>query len=322
MTPEQQARLAQLQQQYSGDLPQFRERTGNSLPDSQYRMLMQAYNQYRAQGGQADFQDFGTQYVLGGGLLSAGDPTQFRPYEPQTNPQTQSGGFPGGGTVNTGVTENGNMGGTGTFGGGQFTGGATVNGGAPYIPPPTQLPGPTELPGGPSPGGIGVGGETVGGGPLPNSPYPPAQQPQQPPGLNASTLAAFGYMMGPNGEILPQMLQGGWSPYQNQGTSGGQAGYNAALQDPLQLQQLVYNPTQGGYQWYQPPAQQGQQGQQPGTYQPGPQMPVPGGNGGNNGGTGGYFEQMRGGQAPRVNYEGLLGGGQQALPPALAGLLG
>lgn len=176
----------------------------------------------------------------------------------------------------------------------------------PRIPSIPTLPPPTG-------GGSGIGGQP--GGQLPTVQLPTGT------GFNTDTLAAFGYMRGPNGEILPQMLQGGWSPYQAQGPMPSPQGFAAQPGNTLQLPQLGYDPNLQGFQWFTPPpASAPNPGAQPTTPTTpatplNPLIPPPQ--------TGG---PPRGGQPVenQIQRLGLLGLAAQksALPPALAGLLG
>lgn len=169
----------------------------------------------------------------------------------------------------------------------------------PTLPPPPR--------GDQGPGGPGRGPDY--GGPGPGVSLPP----------NISdTLASFGYMRGPNGEILPQMLQGGWSPYQQQPARQTPQGFTPQGAGGLQLPQLGYDPNQQGYTWFTPPPQQAPvpgAGAPPAQTPPGLLPPTTGTPPGR-GGPGGPGDN----QMEKLGLLGLLGGGQ--LPPSLQGLLG
>ena len=114
--------------------------------------------------------------------------------------------------------------------------------------------GPGVPPADPTPGGdYDVPPPRVGGpgGLNPNFPQPGLPQPGGPGYGNGSsgTLASYGLLSGPNGAILPVMLNGGRSPYQSQGLLG-----NVGPQDPVQLPQFTYDPNIPGYTIPQRPA--------------------------------------------------------------------
>jgi hypothetical protein len=201
-----------------------------------------------------------------------------------------------------------------------------ATGGGPTIPPGGD-PGGQSPPGGPSIGGEprdpripsipNLGPPTGGGGPggnvTPTGPLPNVQLPTGN-GFNTDTLAAFGYMRGPNGEILPQMLRGGWSPYQAQEPSAPQQGFAPQGGQSLQLPQLGYNPDLEGFQWFTPPPVVNTPPATAPTTPTTPTLPPPT----TGTGPGGYRGQPpRDSQAPKVGMLGAMG-----LPPALAGLLG
>lgn len=175
------------------------------------------------------------------------------------------------------------------------------DGGRPIIPELPTLPPPPR--GDMGPGGPGRVPRTGGQGPTVT--LPPANI--------SDTLASFGYMRGPNGEILPQMLQGGWSPYQDNAQRQPPPSFNVQPgAGGLQLPQLGYDPNQQGYTWFTPPPQQspvpGAGNPPPGATTPAPPMtgtgPGPGANDGS--------------LIPKM---GLLGM-PMALPASLRGLLG
>lgn len=176
-------------------------------------------------------------------------------------------------------------------------------GGRPDIPTIPTLPPPPR--GDMGPGGPGRGPST--GGQAPNVTLPPANV--------SDTLASFGYMRGPNGEILPQMLQGGWSPYQDNTQRQPPPSFNVQPgAGGLQLPQLGYDQNQQGYTWFTPPPQQspvpGAGNPPAGTTTPAPPMtgtgPGPGANDNS--------------LIPKLGLLGQLGG--PTLPPSLRGLLG
>ena len=200
-------------------------------------------------------------------------------------PELQSGGgggiSPGGGFNSPGpyLPQSGGTGGV-TLpppqAGGSGTPGApsAPGGGYPSIPPqgpappgglPPGVPGGVTLPP-PQPGAGGQGGPQVGGEPFnPNPGYGPigggpmTQGPMSNPGL----LAAFGFTQGPNGEMMPLMLNQGRNPFQHQrdqSINGFQT-----MGQPLGMPQMGFNPEQGGYTWFN---NQPQPGQMPGPPPP------------------------------------------------------
>lgn len=176
----------------------------------------------------------------------------------------------------------------------------------PYQPPTISLP-PTQNT--PFPTGPAVGGEPA----WPGGVNPNPQQPQQPQ-MPGNVLAAYGYMRGPNGMILPQMLNQGRSPFQQPMTPQGQPGYSTSMPG-LTLPQMRFDPNRGGYQWFTPPP-----GQPPlGLLAPG--APTPGTTGTGAPPTHGRVPQGQMSTPSMVTMQpkaGLLG---YSLPPALAGLL-
>lgn len=223
----------------------------------------------------------------------------------------------------------------------------------PFPPNPSDPPPTTQVPGnwGPNPNippPVSVGGETRN----PNLPITPGQggggnfpQPGGQGGWpgSSNTLASYGLLGGPNGEILPVMLNQGASPFQQMRQTPQIAGFNPAIpQGVQQLPQFQYQQGLPDYDWYTPPP--------PPTAPPAPPGNadgLPGNNSGGNNGGGNTGGGTGGGTAPpmgpgsgfyRDNISmqqkmGLLGGPANAsmgllgnpygaaLPPALMGLL-
>lgn len=184
----------------------------------------------------------------------------------------------------------------------------------PTLPPPS----------GPSTGGApAIGGEPNN----PNLPITPGGPPQ-----SAGSLASWGYTRGPNGEIMPVQLSGGFNPMQQSpsligGLLDGSIGANPQALPAVTLPQMQFDPTRGGYSWFTPanpdPSAPPAAGTPPGTGAPqqppqiAPPMTGPGAPG---------FGPIIG--EPPIDSQqpkgllGLLGPQSTQLPPALRGLLG
>ena len=243
-----------------------------------------------------------------------------------------------------------NTGGTGGSAGGSAGGGGLPvpppadsgsgggAGGSPGLPTPGN-PGSPNLPYIPPP--VSVGGEPRD----PRLPITPGNPgPIRPgfPGMpggdygQSNTLASYGLLGGPNGEILPVMLNQGASPFQQMRQTPQIMGFDPSIpQGVQQMPQFRYQQGLPDYDWYTPPPPP-----EPPPAPPGNADGVPGNNSGGNTGGGtappmgpgsGYYrdninprQQIKAGLlgGPADASMGLLGNPYgAALPPALMGLL-